>query len=491
MDRVAAQIALADRATSAETLAAIAQEFPEMSTQAASHPNARLAPAQSARPLTPPPRRQAPPDRPVQPPTGPKHAPYVELGRPSRSEQIARKQTGHRRPIIAVVVGVIVVAVALVAWLFVPPSSETREISPVTPGVPSTTPSVAAEPNSCQSFEEFAILYQVDNLNSWAQPVEYIVGKVFDDGWRLIMETTFEYKLFGCFEDRLYYSSEIGLQYIDLASPHREPVVQLRYPEPKDESSSVINQGVIVGSTLYFGMNTIFGAGHPMDGLLSMDIRSTSWSTVTQIAAGADFDWQYDHAAGVFYFSDEGDSGDSSTSSVGAYQVSDGQLSTIVQDVWGFQYYPGGYILYFDTESDLHLLELANGKNTVIVPGNSVPRLDSNSPWGFAFYSDGAVYYRDGINVVRYENGQRNPVFTMASADRHLVLDYLLPFREIPGAMIISLSTAEHKRAGQRYLIDGKVFSEVPDSLLVAVTDSDGVEAHFSPLCFDGNVMSS
>jgi len=55
MDRMTAQTALADRATPVATLTAIAQEFPDLRAGAAAHPNARLATAQSVRPLIPPP----------------------------------------------------------------------------------------------------------------------------------------------------------------------------------------------------------------------------------------------------------------------------------------------------------------------------------------------------------------------------------------------------------------------------------------------------
>ena len=138
MDLMAAQIALVDRWTTAETLTQIAREFPELRNAVAAHPNwpASPPPLRSLptppRPPVPSPSLQTPP-----PPQPPQPSDYRQQPRTSRSDASTR-QSGSgsgRLPaqpapapksrvglVVGLVAIVVIVAVALVAAMVVLPT---------------------------------------------------------------------------------------------------------------------------------------------------------------------------------------------------------------------------------------------------------------------------------------------------------------------------------------------------------------------------------
>jgi len=305
--------------------------------------------------------------------------------------------------------------------------------------------------------------------------IEYfIIQKSGDGSWNEILRSDyFPIGLAGHHDNRLYFHDYYGLAYIDFNEKNTSRVSWIDYKDP-DGRGTKIGRGELIGTTLYFSYNSFPAETEKEEGLRTMELSDTSFNDSKLLISNVQFDWMSDKNDQSLIYS-EGFAVHGSE--LYQYNLSNGEITAIYENVKSFQTYKDGHILYLTDplfSGKLFLYDI-NTKNSQLI-FDKAKSTYTGSLYAFADYRNGDVYYKDGDDIVKYNNGNRDVIYTYSASHGG---EYFYGFTFIRNDTIELIL----QLAPKRYLIDETtIVDTIPEDRKFCVNMIDGTIRFFDRL---------
>ena len=314
-----------------------------------------------------------------------------------------------------------------------------------------------------------------------------IIGKDKNGTWEEILKVDNETNVLGTYKNKVYYYNSKGLSYIDLTKEEYEETEWIKYKQYKISDTGElgnlsISKATMIDDTIYFEYSIGAGGTLPTDGILSITTNSKSFDNATQLISDVDKgNWQVDANNKLIYYIQFG-RGKSGT--LYQYDLTTNQNEKVFDNVESFKIYENKILYYIlnnsvtSTETgiypatyDLYLYNIDNKENKLIYV-SSLSNINSGNLWSFAEYYNDDVYYKDGTKIIKYNNGEKNTIYTYSSNHGG---DYLYGFYFID-KNIIELVI---QNGNKKYLVNGNI-SDKPDGIsTINVKMKDGTKKEF------------
>ena len=330
-------------------------------------------------------------------------------------------------------------------------------------------------------YKEFAVAKSDDKT------INFIIAKDEDNNWNEIIEKKQEILICGVYNNKLYYSDEDGLKYIDLNNSQFSETKWLNYKEYQAYDNGgmkklAISKATMIDDTIYFEYNTSAGGGDSTDGIQTIKITDNSMDNAKQFIAKVDMgNWEIDTDNRILYFIEFEHS---LAGRLYKYNLVTNEQSKLFDKVVSFDVESNKILYYIYNQTtipnangyypatyDLYLYDLNSKENKLI--NSSKEGSLSGSLWSYAEYHNNDVYYKSGSSIVKYSNGKNDVIYTYSSSDGG---EYLYGFQFVDENIIeLVLQMADNK-----YLVDGKVVSGTTEISTITVKMTNGSTKTFT-----------
>lgn len=314
-----------------------------------------------------------------------------------------------------------------------------------------------------------------------------IIGKYKNETWEEILKVDNETNVLGTYKNKVYYYNSKGLSYIDLTKEEYEETEWIKYKQYKISDTGElgnlsISKATMIDDTIYFEYSIGAGGTLPTDGILSITTNSKSFDNAIQLISDVDKgNWQVDANNKLIYYIQFG-RGKSGT--LYQYDLTTNQNEKVFDNVESFKIYENKILYYIlnnsvtSTETgiypatyDLYLYNIDNKENKLIYV-SSLSNINSGNLWSFAEYYNDDVYYKDGTKIIKYNNGEKNTIYTYSSNHGG---DYLYGFYFID-KNIIELVI---QNGNKKYLVNGNISDKPAGISTINVKMKDGTKKEF------------
>ena len=221
-------------------------------------------------------------------------------------------------------------------------------------------------------------------------------------------------------DNKVYYSDGYTIKYIDINDPELKENTLFEFnkwynEEYGYEEVSCVYDAVVIGNTMYFNFNAFGGGDDPScttDGLMKIELNASSIDEAEQLIPVCDLgSWEYSEKENAFYYRDGSER--SIYETLYRYDLSTGESTKIMESVNSFEIEDDQMLLL--TEGGLKLMDLNTGDIQIVSPDSYSPR--TGTLWSYAELENGDVYFSQGQNIVRYNNGNNILVCEVASSN--------------------------------------------------------------------------
>lgn len=341
--------------------------------------------------------------------------------------------------------------------------------------------------NHVEQLDETVDIKFTDIATANEGDVIFIIGKDKNGTWEEILRADNETNVLGTYKNKVYYYNSNGLSYIDLTKEEYEETEWIKYKQYKiSDTGELGNLGIskatMIDDTIYFEYTIGAGGTLPTDGILSITTNSKSFDNAIQLIADVDKGkWQVDTNNKLIYYIqfEQGKSGP-----LYKYDLATKQKEKIFDNVESFKIYENKILYYIlnnsvtSTETgiypatyDLYLYNMDNKENKLIYV-SSVSNINSGNLWSFAEYYNDDVYYKDENKIIKYNNGEKNIIYTYSSNHGG---DYLYGFYFID-KNIVELVI---QNGNKKYLVNGNISDRPSGISTINVRMKDGTKKEF------------
>ena len=336
------------------------------------------------------------------------------------------------------------------------------------------------------TYKEFAVAKSDDKT------INYIIAKDENNNWNEIIEKNKEILICGEYNNKLYYSDGDGLKYIDLTNSQFAETKWLDYKEyqPYDNGGMeklAVSKATMIDDTIYFEYNTSAGGVDSTDGIQTIKINDNSIDDAKQFIAKADMGkWEIDTDNKILYFIEFQHS---TAGTLYKYNLTTNEQSKIFDKVESFDVCSNKILYYIFNQTttpnangyypathDLYLYDINTEENKFIT---STSFVNSGNLWSFAEYHNNDVYYKSGDNIIKYNNGKNDIIYTYSSKDGGKSIQGDSGFY---GFYFVDTNIIELvlQMADNKYLVDGKVVSSPTGISTITVKMIDGSTKTFT-----------
>jgi len=302
----------------------------------------------------------------------------------------------------------------------------------------------------------------------------YIIQKMGDGSWKEIMQTDSPPRLAGSYDNKLYIYDHYGFAYIELNDTNISRTPWLDYQDPDDIFKAKASNAVLIGDIMYFSYDTYPPATEMEKGLRVLKLSDTSFDDSEPLIPNVAYSWTTDKNGKSLIYS-EGH--DVYGSEVYQYDLSNGETTFLIENAKSFRTYKDGHILYITGNilfGELYLYDPDTKTSQLILAESDYSH--SGTLYAFADYRNGDVYYKDEDNIVKYNNGARDVIYTYDPS--HGGSDFY-------GFDFVRNDTIEliMQSAPNKYLIDEtEMVDVVPEDRGISVKMADGTMRFFDRL---------
>ena len=248
-----------------------------------------------------------------------------------------------------------------------------------------------------------------------------------------------------------------------------------------------VSKATMIDDTIYFEYNTSAGGVDSTDGIQTIKINDNSIDDAKQFIAKADMGkWEIDTDNKILYFIEFQHS---TAGTLYKYNLTTNEQSKIFDKVESFDVCSNKILYYIFNQTttpnangyypathDLYLYDINTEENKFIT---STSFVNSGNLWSFAEYHNNDVYYKSGDNIIKYNIGKNDIIYTYSSKDGGKSIQGDSGFY---GFYFVDTNIIELvlQMADNKYLVDGKVVSSPTGISTITVKMIDGSTKTFT-----------
>lgn len=274
----------------------------------------------------------------------------------------------------------------------------------------------------------------------------------------------------------MYCYNSSGLCYIDFDKDDKKVEDWIKYREYKlsesyETGTLSFQKAYLIDNTIYYKYNLDIAEDTKVSGILSIDVDSSSFDEAKQIISRVkDTGWDIDIDKKIIYYLND-------NSELKKYNIETKEDETIISDIRNFEI-KNEKVLYLKInneyrETDNSIVQAAtyelrlydmNNKDDKLIFESSLYNVTNGMLNGFAQLYNEDIYYKNDNNILKYNNGKNEIVYTQEEGTLKA-----FKYRE-DGLLKIFIDYDTPK-----YIYNGKTSSYVPS--MYSVTMKDGTTA--------------
>lgn len=336
-------------------------------------------------------------------------------------------------------------------------------------------------------YEKYKELSYSGKLTAEEENVAYIVGKNENGMWKEILRENVN-DIIGIYENKLYFTNDDGIYYIDLV---QSPFIKnewIKYREfdveheamPEDGGSFVSKEKEHIFDPYMVDGEIYFNFSSSEYGLQKISINSKSLDDSVKVVDDCFGNYVIDTNNKILYYLKRNVPYDN----LYRYDLQTNTEELMFEKVEGFRfkdnkilYYgknaPDSSDIYEEYEPDYYIYLYDIGtKTNELISYNKNDNNMTNSIYNNADYIDGNVYYKRGALIEKYNGGNNNIIYSHSAAT---AMNEFYGFNFINDDIIeIILQGQKDKYILVHKDIEGNIFEEIPDEAKETIYTEDG-----------------
>lgn len=336
-------------------------------------------------------------------------------------------------------------------------------------------------------YEKYKDLSYSEMLTAEQENVAYIVGKNENGTWKIILHENVN-DIIGKYENKLYFTNDDGIYYIDLT---QSPFIKnewIKYREfdveheamPTDGGSFISKEKEHIFSPYMVDGEIYFNFSSSEYGLQKININSKSLDDSVKVVDECFGNYVIDTNNKILYYLKRSIPYDN----LYRYDLQTNSEELMFEKVEGFRFKDNKILYYGKNAPDLsdiyeeyepdyyiYLYDIGTKTNQLISYNKNVNNM-TNDIYNNADYIDGDVYYKIGALIEKYNGGNNDIIYSHSAATA---------MNEFYGFSFINDDIIEVELQGQKdkYIlihknVEKNVFEEIPDEAKETIYAEDG-----------------